>query len=292
MFPKREWLESFVVFAELSSFTHAARRLGLSQPALHAQISKLSETLGVPLYRRRGRTLELTREGGEVLRFARQSHERTAAFVERLRGGDGSRPVVLAAGEGALSYLLGPALQAFVRREASALRILTRDRDGTIEALVRGEAQIGVAALADVPDGLRGTLLADVPPVLAMPRTHALAHRRRIGLSDLRSEPLVLPARGRPLREAVQSALADEGVEPVIAAEAGGWAPMLHFVALGIGLAIVNACCRLPRGVVARPISGLPRVRYFALTVNDAPPHDAALALHRALVTHKDAWRA
>ena len=57
---KLEWLEAFVAFAERMSFTHAARDLHISQPALHVQIARLTEALGVRLYRREGRALVLT----------------------------------------------------------------------------------------------------------------------------------------------------------------------------------------------------------------------------------------
>ena len=50
---KLEWLEAFAAFAEHQSFTRAARALHLSQPALHVQVKKLSEALGVALYRYR-----------------------------------------------------------------------------------------------------------------------------------------------------------------------------------------------------------------------------------------------
>jgi DNA-binding transcriptional LysR family regulator len=64
-----EWLRSFVAFAERMSFTAAARALHISQPALHVQVRKLSESLGVVLYHREGRVLVLTSEGERVLAF-------------------------------------------------------------------------------------------------------------------------------------------------------------------------------------------------------------------------------
>ena len=61
---RTEWLEAFIAFAERLNFTHAARALHLSQPALFVQISKLGEAVGVPLYFRQGRQLQLTMLGG------------------------------------------------------------------------------------------------------------------------------------------------------------------------------------------------------------------------------------
>jgi len=51
--------------------------------------------------------------------------------------------------------------------------------------------------------------------------------------------------------------------------EADGWAPMLHFVSIGAGLAIVNGCVAPPAGLVTRPIDDLPSVTYTALVHTD-----------------------
>ena len=48
------WLQAFITFAEHANFTHAAKAMHLSQPALHLQIQRLSEAVGVPLYTRQG----------------------------------------------------------------------------------------------------------------------------------------------------------------------------------------------------------------------------------------------
>ncbi|MCX4243304.1 LysR family transcriptional regulator [Paraliomyxa miuraensis] len=288
---KLEWLEAFAVFGEHLNFTHAAKALHLSQPALHAQIRRLSETLGVPLYGREGRRLRLTAEGEEVLRFARQTRERSAAFVERLRTGHSRQPLVLAAGEGALLYLLGDAVRAFTARGPAPLRLLTRDLEGTLASLRRGEAHVGVAVIDPVPDDLRGTLLAEIPQALVLPRQHPLARRRTIPVSALSELPLVLPPEGRPQREALARALAREGGRLRPAVEATGWELAIHFVGLGLGFAVVNGCCRLPPGLVGRVVPGLPRVRYQVLHRADAEGHVGLAALLGTLHEHREAWR-
>jgi DNA-binding transcriptional LysR family regulator len=56
-------LRAFAAFAEERNFTRAARRLGLSQPALFERVARLGSLLEVPLYRREGRSLVLTEQG-------------------------------------------------------------------------------------------------------------------------------------------------------------------------------------------------------------------------------------
>ena len=89
--PNLEWLRSFVVFAEHLNFTRAAEALHLSQPALHVQVKKLAEQLGVTLYERRGRGLALTPDGRRVLAFGRELLARCERFSDDLRGAPPSR---------------------------------------------------------------------------------------------------------------------------------------------------------------------------------------------------------
>ena len=96
---KLDWLESFAVFAEELNFTRAARRLHLSQPALHVQVRKLAEHLGCPLYTRAGRSLRLTAEGRRAETLARDVLDRAAVLPEAVRSGTDEAPITLCAGE-------------------------------------------------------------------------------------------------------------------------------------------------------------------------------------------------
>lgn len=117
---------------------------------------------------------------------------------------------------------------------------------------LRWETAVAESLLATLPGDLHGILLADV-------------------------------------RDTVEAAVAPLGLSPQVVTEARGWAPMLHFVAPGIGLAVINAFCRLPRRVVARPIPELARVRYFSLVAPETTEHESAMALFDALARHRAA---
>jgi DNA-binding transcriptional LysR family regulator len=259
---RAEWLESFIAFAERLSFTQAARALHLSQPALHVQIGKLSQSVGVPLYERRGRQLALTAAGVALLAFARESRARADDFVTTLRTGRAAAAVTLAAGTGAFLYLLGPGIRDFLRGATARLHLLHRDRVGTVAAVRSGEAQLGVAAFDALPEDLDAQLLTRVPQMLVMPRRHALARRRRLRLADLAGQALIVPPVGQPQRATLAQALDSAEVPWHVAVEATGWELVLRFVELGLGLAIVNGCCRLPAGLVGRALPELPRVSY------------------------------
>ncbi|WP_437817233.1 LysR family transcriptional regulator [Sorangium sp. So ce1078] len=286
-----DWLAAFVVFTEHLNFTRAARALHVSQPALHAQIGKLGEALGVTLYQRRGQRLELTADGKRVAAFGREVGERTRSFLDVLRNGESREPVVLCAGEGSYLYLLGEGIRAFTARAVAPLRLLTRDREATLDAVVTGEAHLGVAPLEGAPDGLAAERLTEVEQVLVVPEAHPLARKRRIQLRDLEGARLVVPGPSRPHRALLAQALLSAGVRWEPAVEANGWELMLHFVRLGVGIAVVNACCRLPRGLVARPLPELPRKVFYVVHRRGVELQGAPAELRDGLLAHGSAWQ-
>lgn len=277
-------LRSFAVFADRLNFTRAAEALHLSQPSLHVKIRKLADVLGVPLYRRTGRRLELTEAGRRTAAFGREMDERSASFQRELAAGADDAPVVLAAGEGAYLHLLGPALRRFARGAPGRLRLLTRDAEGAVDDVRSGKAHLGVASLEGAPEGLETRELARVRPVLAMPVRDPLARRAEVTLADLDGRALVVPPPGRPHRAVLARALQSARVSWTAAVEAGGWALMLEFVRLGVGLAVVNGFVELPRGVAARPLRGLPDVVYHLFHRPGAAREGAAARLKRTLL--------
>ena len=284
---KLEWLRSFVAFAERRNFTHAAEALHVSQPALHVQVQKLAEALGVPLYRKVGRELVLTVEGEKLAAFAREIEERSAEFLDELATGSSHQRVVLCAGEGAFLYLLGPTIRSFTKKETTALELMTADAIGTIDAVRSGTAHIGVLSLETTPPDLTAELMTEVPHMIVFPKNHRLAKKRRLGLADLDEEALIVPPQGRPLRTTIEQRLTEAGSRLRVAVEASGWEVMLHFVSLGVGAAIVNGCCKLPRGLRGIPLKELPNVRYQILSRRGPPLRRGARALRTMLMDQR-----
>src|SRR5262249_11723583 len=166
---KLEWLEAFAAFAEHQSFTRAAKALHLSPPALHVQGKKLSEALGVTLYRREGQRLVLTADGRRVAAFGREVRDRTRELADELASGRRTAPVVLCAGEGAYLYLLGEGIRRFVAGGGAPLKLLTRDREGTLQAVRGGAAHLGVAPLDVLPDDLEAPPLTEAGQARRLP---------------------------------------------------------------------------------------------------------------------------
>lgn len=277
-------LRAFVAFADKLNFTHAADELYISQPALHMKVQSLANALDVKLYSKVGRRLELTEQGKAVARFGRQIIARSNAFFEELHGGTMEEPVVLAAGEGSYLYILGDGIKQFRKQSNAPLKLLTSNREGIIEAVQSGKAHIGVASLESTPAGCHSTLLRRYSQVLVMPKNHKLASRKSVKLTDLDGADLIVPPGDRPHRQLLARALQDAEVDWNVAVEAGGWELMLHFVKLGLGIAVVNSMVTLPPGLVSRPMPQLPAVHYHLFHLKGTTLNGAGAALKAHLL--------
>ena len=270
-----EAVRAFAVFAEHLNFTTAATALRISQPSLHVKIRKLGGALGVELYHREGRALRLTVAGQRLAAYADESSRRAADLLTELTG---ETPVVrIAAGRGALRWVVSPAVQA-ITRSGRAVRLITADREVALDSLAAGRADLAVIGFDAPPRTVRSRRIASFPQTLVIPARHPLATRtavRAADLAELGGLGLLVPPVGRPHRRALERALLDAGVAWSIAAEVDGWDLMVHFAALGLGAAIVNGCVQLPARLRGIPVTDLPAIRYWAAW---RPQRQAALA--------------
>jgi DNA-binding transcriptional LysR family regulator len=274
-----DWLRSFLAFGETLNFTRAAKRLHLSQPALHEQVRQLGEHLRVTLYVREGRALRLTDEGRRTHVLARDLLQRATEFERDVRGEEHLGPLVVCAGRGTHLNLLAHHLRSW----GEPLELMIADRDGALEAVLSGRAHVGVAPLESLPKGLWTEVLASVGQLAVVAEDHPLACRARLRLEELDGATLVLPPQGRPHRVAVIRALAAAGARVEVAVEAADWDLMMLHASLGSGIAIVNDHCVPPPGARGIPLTAFPKLDYHVFLREGAPGADRALALARHL---------
>ena len=189
-------LRYFVAVAEASSFRRAADRLALTQPPLTRQIQALEKDLGVQLFVRDRRGVELTAEGSEVLREARdilgRADKLATRFAQRETRGLASRAplrlglttvVDASLFSGLEPALLGrvPGLRLVIKRQISQL---------SINDLRRGRLDAAIIGLPSETSDLVVEKLTDDPLTIAMPGAHHLAQRQRIELKELAGTPL------------------------------------------------------------------------------------------------------
>jgi len=244
-------LRYFLAVAEGGSFTAAARACNVAQPSLSVQVAKLEHELGGALLERGRKAARLTPRGElfrpralEALRQLEQARVESDELSGLRRG-----TVRLGCMPTTGAYLLPPLLKAFGAAHPGVRLELREESSPVLGALVRGgEADLAIVDEAGLGPGLASELLFSEPLLLAVPPGHALARRRRLSLSGLRGEPLILMKAGHGFRRIVLDALARAGVEPRVVHESGEIETVQALVEAGLGLALVPSMVRKSPG--------------------------------------------
>ncbi len=217
---KLEHLTTFLTAAEDLNFTHAARRLHLSQSAVSQQIRELEDDLGVSLFERRGRGLLLTPAGERLralakplMRDVRLTREALGEFREMPQG-------VLHVGASITPgiYLLPYALGEFARRYPG-VRISLRVADGPEIVRALQDGDLDLALLEDDPapgrmPGWEHIRLLDDELTLITPPNHAWAKRRDLTVADLETFPIIFRQEDSPTRQLIVDHIAKAGLDP------------------------------------------------------------------------------
>ena len=255
-------LRAFCQIARLGSVSRAAEALFLSQPAVSLQLGALEKELGVRLFERNGRRLNLTDPGQLLYDLARPLVDGMdgldAAFQARLRGLAGGR-LEIAAGASTIQYLLPPLVQAFRAAHPDVQLLLhnVTGKDGL--ALVRSDAvDLAVGSMLDVPADIDYAPVHRFDPMLIVPPEHPLATKQPLELPDLARYGLILPPRRLTTYRLVDLVFQQHKLPYSVALEVGGWDVIKQYVAMGLGISIVTGFCltEADRGrLVARNVS-------------------------------------
>ncbi len=284
-------LKYFVAVAEELNFGRAAGRVYLTQPALSQQIRKLEEDLGVTLFYRTKRRVELTEAGQALLEGARQvlvEIEQTVRTVREV-GGAGSSRLKVGFPEYANHTAVAEILRTFQKRHPGVEleqhewfllqhthQLVTRLRDGALD--------VGFLLLPVDDDALAHEHVLRIEIVAAIPEDHPLAAEREVPLRALAGERLILFSRRfHPMHyDHIVECCKKAGFSPDIVQK---YEPQVYsgpttyrMVGSGAGIGIVVpplVTASRPPGVVFRPLTApTPTLDLVAAwRRNDPSPH-------------------
>lgn len=258
-------LRYFVAVAEELSFTRAAERLYVSQPALSKQIRQLEESLRVRLFDRDRRAVALTAPGRALLPAARELLDRWAQAQRQVSDAAAAEAAVLTVG---MSTSVGRGLLSAVRsvfcerRPGWRLEIRQVNWDDATAGVAAGEVDLAFVWLPLPPAAtLAVHVVVREPRWVAFRDDHWLAGRAEVSFAELLDEPfLALPEEAGPLR-AYWLALDERGGHPVtVGATVSNADETFTAVEEGCGIVLLasgNAAIYQRPGIRAIPVTGL-----------------------------------
>lgn len=266
-------LRYFVAVAEHLHFGRAAKQLNMAQPPLSQQITRLEQDLGVQLFHRTSRRVELTDEGALVLDAARRvlgESDNLRQLSTALREGTAGR-LRIGFVVSVLNWGLAARLRQFRERfpdaEITATQMPVIDQ---VEALRDSELDVGFTLSRLDYDHLSVHDLAVEPVVAVLPADHPLAGLDAVPLAQLAGETFIgwRAPFGEHLDDFVGQACAAAGFTPRMVFHGAQSHTIVHMVAAGFGVALGPASDRRIEvdGVVFRDLAPpVPTVRLSAI---------------------------
>lgn len=208
-------LAAFCAVVERRSFSQAAERLGVTQPAVSLQVRALERRLGTQLLDRSGRRVEPTEAGLRLYRGAQRLlalEEQIVADVAASGAGELTGDLRLGASTGPAAITVPVLLCEFQRANPGTRVFLTVSDTHTIVEQVAGrELELGIVGAARRHRGVRFEPFFSDQVILACPPGHRFAGRT-VTLEELREETLILMQEGAGVRQIVEDALRRRGV--------------------------------------------------------------------------------
>ncbi|HYF19515.1 MAG TPA: LysR family transcriptional regulator [Ramlibacter sp.] len=282
-------LSSFVGIAESGSLTRASTKVWRSQSALSRQLQELEQELGVALFERQARGLQLTDAGRWVLERSRQLLK-DADALKANAAAIGTEPtgVLTVGAPPSLRPMLVAGFAAAFTRAHPKVRLQLREGTSRSmrDALARGDLDLAILSTLEPVDEFRRFPLLDEAVCLVGPPQARLSMRKPTPVSALKDRPLVLTPYPNSLRQIVDTTLADLGVASAPVAEADMVAMMLDLVRRGVGFTVL-AYCAVHEGltthyVSASPLRGL-RIAWVVCQSRERPETAAIRAARQAL---------
>lgn len=256
-------LKYFLVLAEELNFTRAAGRLNISQPPLSVQISQLEEEIGVQLFERTSRKVELTEAGRifqkKILDTFGHLNDAVARAQAVEQGLAGHIDIGLSG-----SHFQGPLperIHSYTQRFPEIDIVLHEMQPAMqLETLRRGRLDVSISRAKVNDDTLFSTLLWRDPVVVAMPAAGSGARSETISMADLSQERFVmLKPESSLFAQRIHSACLTAGYSPRIVQQVVEIPAQLRLVAAGLGIALVpTSTVPYAKGIVTAQLTDPP----------------------------------
>jgi DNA-binding transcriptional LysR family regulator len=238
-------LAAFCEVVERKSFSQAAERLGVTQPAVSLQVRSLEQRLGAKLLDRSGRRVEPTEAGRRLYRAAQRLLAAEEQLLSELTGDDGTLRGELALGASTgPGGTVVPVLLAEFQREHPELTVAlaVSDTNRVIDQVAARELELGVVGAAPRHRGVTFEPFFRDEVILAVPPGHRFAGKT-VPVGELASEQLILMQDGAGVRQVIEDELRRAGVrlrDLNVRLELGLQESVKSAVAAGFGVTFIS----------------------------------------------------
>ena len=236
-------LSAFISVSETGSFSKAADRLFLTQPAVSKRISALESELDVKLFDRIGKSVQLTEAGlalrPSCLRILAELEE-SRRIVSNLSGHIGGQLKIGTSHHIGL-HRLPPVLSHYKQQYANVdLDIHFMDSEEACDAVLKGELEIAIATLPDkAPAKLATQIIWHDPLGVVVSRKHALATQKNVTLKNLVQYPAILPSQSTYTRALLEKKLGINTNKLKIAMETNYLETIKTMASIGLGWSVL-----------------------------------------------------
>ena len=234
-------LKAFHAVAVHGSFTRAAERLYLTQPAISDQVRKLEERFGVLLFHRNKRSVRLTDLGERLLAITQRLFVIEAEAQELLQESQALQTGSLILAVDAPIHVLPQIARFCERYPGISVKIETGNTDESLFRLFNYQADLALLGRDVTDERLLCVPLRNDPMVAFVSRNHPWAERKSICLADLDDTPLVLREIGSVTRQTLEEEMARAGLRIHPAIQVEGREAAREAVVVGIGVGVVSA---------------------------------------------------
>lgn len=233
-----EQLRTFMEVSRLRSFSRAADKLNVTQPAISAQIRTLENEVGARLFDRDGGKVTFTAAGKVFEPFAEhclQCHSHIVAAVSELHRTPRGE-ISVSANEATSLYVLPTVFAQFKRQYSRVgLSIVRADRVKTIESVLSRDVDFGVVSLPVRDARLTLDTLHHDVVVLVAPASHPIASRETVKFADILPHGLLLPTQGRQ-RDLIEDLFRINDAQPRVAMEVESSELLKRLISAGLGI--------------------------------------------------------
>lgn len=237
-------LRHFQAVARHQHVSRAAAELGVAQPALSRSIARLEAELGVPLFDRRGRRVELNRFGSAFLIRVSSALDELDQARRELDDAAGRAGGTVAVAAETLRPLTEVVAGFLAMHSGTRVRLVQSSGPAMPERLRTGEVDLCIASQPLGDADLDSVELLTEEVLLAVPPEHPLAGRGRIAAGELAGVPFVAPRPGYWQRTLADRLMADVGLRLLIACEGEEPGAIRGLISAGVGVGLLPAIAR------------------------------------------------